>query len=349
MTPLDRPLSTLLACLFLSVAGCAGIDHRVDVAERVEAVSEQRLRSHVDALVAIGPRPSADEAATQRTVDWLVRQLRDLGYEPRLETFDVTVQTFTRRVEDGHEILSLSDARPGAGANVIAELTGRELPESVVEISAHYDTVLVSPGADDNSSGVAGLLEVARLVRDVPCRRTIRFCLFAAEEIGLVGSGVHVERMPQEEREQFAGLLNLEMIGSASGEPDSQTDPTGVPLIGLPGTADFIAVIGNFSSGGLGNDFEAAIDTYVPELPYFSANRVGGWFDDAYRSDHANYWRADLPAIMINDTGEFRMPHYHRRSDLPLHLDFAFMRGVTQATLATTLHLAEPIGSEGTP
>ena len=94
------------------------------------------------------------------------------------------------------------------------------------------------------------------------------------------------------------------------------------------------------SVGWLGATFEDAIDTYVPELDYYSANRIGGFFADGRRSDHASYWDADLPAVMISDTSEFRYDHYHRPTDTPDRLDYGFMRQVTQATVATVMHLA---------
>ena len=88
--------------------------------------------------------------------------------------------------------------------------------------------------------------------------------------------------------------------------------------------------MGNSTSAALGNDFEDAIDAYVPELPHYSANRIGGRFKDGYRSDHAEYWKASLPAIFITGTGEFRNPNYHLTSDTPETLDFDRMVLVTK-------------------
>ena len=100
-----------------------------------------------------------------------------------------------------------------------------------------------------------------------------------------------------------------------------------------------VAVIGTFSSGWLGNVFEAACDAYVPELPYYSANRIGGWFSDARRSDHAPYWDAGIPAVFLTDTGEFRSDDYHRPSDSPETVDALFLERVARATTATVLEL----------
>jgi hypothetical protein len=108
-------------------------------------------------------------------------------------------------------------------------------------------------------------------------------------------------------------------------------------LFSPPTTGNFIAVVGNFRSGGLGNRFERAAKDYVPALPYFSANRVGGLFRDALRSDHKPYWDEGYRAIMLTDTANFRNPHYHRASDTPDTLNFTFLRRVTQAVAATLL------------
>ena len=105
----------------------------------------------------------------------------------------------------------------------------------------------------------------------------------------------------------------------------------------MPTTGDFITVIGDWSSGPLGNLFEAAAETYVPELTFYSANRIGGWFDDGARSDHAWYWEAGIPAIFLTDTGEFRTTATTCRRTSRATLDYVFLRRVTQATTAAVL------------
>ncbi len=100
-------------------------------------------------------------------------------------------------------------------------------------------------------------------------------------------------------------------------------------------------MVGNLRSGGLGNRFEHAAERYVPSLSYFSANRVGGFFRDALRSDHKPYWDKGYRAIMLTDTANFRNPHYHRATDLPDTLDYDFLYRVTQAIAATLLTWSE--------
>jgi hypothetical protein len=96
-------------------------------------------------------------------------------------------------------------------------------------------------------------------------------------------------------------------------------------------------VVGNLRSGGLGNRFENALLSYAPTLPYFSANRVGGFFRDALRSDHKAYWDSGYRAIMLTDTANFRNPHYHQPSDTTETLNFDFLQRIAQATAAMLL------------
>ena len=224
--------------------------------------------------------------------------------------------------------------------NLLVEIPGRSGRPGVIEVSAHYDTVPGSPGADDDGSGVAALLEIARVFVAHPPERAVRLCFFAGEEQGLLGSAVHVANL-QERGDEVIGLLNLDSVGRATNAPDSQGAPVRIVFVTwMPSTGDFIAVIGDWSSGPLGNLFEAAAEAYVPSLPYYSANRIGGLFADGRRSDHAHYWDAGIPAVFLTDTGEFRTDTYHRPGDVPEGLDYTFLRRVAQATAATVLELA---------
>lgn len=315
----------LLAC------GCAAVTDPA-IAVRVEAVSGARLHGDVVALCEIGPRPGYDRGAMQRSIAHIERELRAAGLEPQREEFvaATTVRADSEiRVEDREHV------------NVIAEVRGRSHPERVLEIGAHYDTVPGSPGADDNASAVAGLLEIARGLAGVRIDRTIRLLFLAQEEDGLCGSRHHVSRIRAGEQGRVAGFVSLEMIGYTSREEGSQRTPLRIPFLFEPPTiGDFVAVIGNLGSGWIGNVFEGAADRYVPDLRYYSLNRLGGFFGDAARSDHQAYWEAGLHGLMLSDTANFRNPHYHRPSDTPETLDHEFHLRVTQAALAMALEWA---------
>jgi hypothetical protein len=247
---------------------------------------------------------------------------------------------------DGYVMRALDPPLTFVAPNLIATRRGVAEPDQVVELSAHYDTVPNCTGGDDNGSGVVALLEVARVLSQVTTDRTVRLCFFGAEEVGLRGSAVHVEALQEDEGSTLVGLINLDAVGHRVVGPGTQREPDGVPwYLFFPDEGDFVVVAGNWPSGWLGNVVEAAIDAYSPDLPYYSCNRVGAWFRDAHRSDHANYWQAELPAVFLSDTGEFRGSHYHRPSDTAAVVDVEFLALVTRVTLAAALHLAGYTGS----
>lgn len=297
---------------------------------------------HVDKLCSIGPRPESDRHATEETLRYLESELASYGYTPVREPFDALMQDW--RVitsEDGTKTRILTAKAGIKHHNLLAEKRGQGVHAATVcELGAHYDSVPWGPGADDNASGVAVVLEAARLLASVPTDKTIRFVFYAMEEEGLVGSKAHVTVLVEQQQQPEAALV-LDMVGFASDAEDSQDSPVRIPLLApVPYTGNFILDAGNFSSGWLGNLFEACIDVYTPELPYFSVNRMAAWFGDSARSDHASYWAAGIDAIVLNDTAEFRNANYHKATDLPATLDPVFLRRNAQAVLATMLHWA---------
>ena len=307
-----RYLVFLLAAVVITT-GCTENKPLQDVATLVAGVDQARLSGHITALLEQGPRTRVNEAAIQHSVSYIRSQLTQYGYQPYTEPL------------------------AGGGVNILAERQGTRSPERILELVAHYDTAVDTPGADDNASGVAALLEIARLLIQAQPDDTIRFCFFAHEEDGFDGSRQHVQGI-RERNEPLLGAIILEMIGYATDRPDSQDTPLRIPLLfSPPTTGNFIAVAGNLHSGGLGNRFEQAADMYVPALPYFSANRLAGFLKDALRSDHSSYWENDYKAIMLTDTANFRNPHYHQPSDIPETLNFDFLQNVTRAVLASLL------------
>lgn len=250
--------------------------------------------------------------------------------------------------EQGLEVVGYSgranpDSSPLLLANLLAELPGSGPTREVLELGAHYDSVPFCPGADDNASGVAALLEVARVLADARPARGLRFCFFGAEETGLRGSAAHVAVLRADPATELGGFIGLDGVGYTDQRSGSQRSPiVAIPfLTWLPSAGNFLLVAGNWDSGWLGNLYEDCIDEYAPELPYFSANRLSGISEDSERSDHASYWHAGYPAILLSDTAEFRTDTYHLPSDTAETLDFAFLRGVTVAVAAAALHWAD--------
>ena len=156
-----------------------------------------------------------------------------------------------------------------------------------------------------------------------------------------MGSHVYARRC-KKNGDNIVAMIAFDGLGHYSDQPGSQDTPIRIPLMAWPpDTGNFILDVGNFGSGWLGNLFESCVDAYVPELPYYSANRIGGFFRDGARSDHAAYWDVGIPGILLTDTGNFRNPHYHRETDTPETLDYRFLTRVTQATAATVAEWAE--------
>ena len=319
-------LTFLASALLLD--GCVFQQRSQLTHDTIGKISESKLRQHVQALTKSGSRSANNIDGTRRTVNYLASELSRSGY-----------QVIEEPVKSDS---SLQNSRY-TFVNVIAELPGSGQQAQILEIGAHYDTVEQSPGADDNASGVSAMLEIARTLSAIPLQRSIRFCFFAQEERGGYGSRYHVRQIVSKQ-EAVAGAIILEMIGYTSQDADSQASPLRIPfLFSPPTTGNFIAVIGNLASGKLGNRIEAASRHYVADLEYFSANRVGGFFKDALRSDHKYYWDAGIRAIMLTDTANLRNPNYHRTTDTADTLDYTFLRQVTQAVAATALDWAEAV------
>jgi Zn-dependent M28 family amino/carboxypeptidase len=285
------------------------------IASLVNEVSQENIQSHISALAeGIGPRASSSSQAS--AADYIANQLASYGY-------------------------SVSRIPVRSSENVIATLLGNEDPAKTFVVGAHFDTVLGSPGADDNASGVGGMLEIARVLSHAQSGYSIDFAGFALEETGLHGSLQYISNSLGEGRE-FIGMFSLEMIGYTSSVEGSQTPFSDIPNCisfseqGLS-VGDYIAAVGNDDSSNLLDQFDEASAQYVPELHTLNAQVAanGECFSDTRRSDHSGFWDEGFPALMLTDTANFRNPNYHEPSDTLDTLDLQFARRVTQAALAT--------------
>ncbi|MFQ5589355.1 MAG: M28 family peptidase, partial [Nitrospiria bacterium] len=206
---------------------------------------------------------------------------------------------------------------------------------------AHYDTVPGSPGADDNASSLAVLLEVARVLSPMRGRLSPQFVAFSLEEQGFIGSTAYLEALEQQKTPIFGAVI-LECVGYTDMRPGSQRTPPGLPFT-LPDRGDFIGLLGNAPAAPIKSAFEAAVDAAVPDLPKIGLLVPGNGeaLPDARRSDHVPFWDKGYPAVMLTDTANFRNPHYHQASDRVETLDIPFIVKVAKAVAATVIHLAE--------
>src|SRR5436309_11559491 len=275
--------------------------------------------THLRAL--LGERhPFTSPASLRRAEDYLTEEFTHLGLEVSTHSFK---------------------ALGGTYRNVIATLpplvAARPAPPLI--IAAHYDTVEGSPGADDNASALAVMLEVARNLRAVPLTRNVRFIAFCLEEENLLGSLAYASSI-QAAHEEICGAIVLECVGYARTEEGSQQKPTGVP-VAVPTVGDFLGIVGNAASAHLVKAVEAAATQAVPDLKTISLVVPGNGelLPDTRRSDHAAFWHYGYPAVMLTDTANFRNPHYHRPSDTLDTLNLAFMAQVARAVAAAALAL----------
>jgi Zn-dependent M28 family amino/carboxypeptidase len=235
-----------------------------------------------------------------------------------------------------------NQAVPFAGRvyrNLVATLPGSEPRLPMLLLGAHYDGPTGSPGADDNASGVAVLLETARLLAATAPRRTIKFVAFTLEEpqyIGrfLIGSR-HYTELAYRSDEHYAVALILESVGYCDQREGSQRLP---PLVRVPGISrgNFLAVIGNHHSRHYAEQFTqitARRAPHLPVIPYCAPPLVARFIPQLFLSDHAAFWGKGYPALMLTDTVPLRNPHYHQPTDTPETLDATFLSGVALAVV----------------
>ncbi|HEV2639488.1 MAG TPA: M20/M25/M40 family metallo-hydrolase [Actinocrinis sp.] len=282
-------------------------------------ISGAALIEHVEFLTSVGPRCARHPGAVVDTLAYLADALEGFGYS-------VVAQSYG---SGPHQV------------NLLAQLTGHCADLPILEVGAHWDSVPGSPGADDNASGVAGVLEVARCLREVgPPARSVRFCLFAEEEPepGMVGSTAHVELLAGQ---AVDGLIALEMIGYRSREPGSQSGMPRVPgMFSSLRVGDFVSVVADRRSDGYARAFRRGAARCAPQLRVVPVRWIGGMVKDAARSDHSPYWRSGRKGLLVTGTANLRNPHYHLATDMPQTLDYAFLTDVARAVAGTVSILA---------
>lgn len=281
----------------------------------------ERLHAHVVRLAGvIGERnvwrPGALHAAADYIRDEWRRQGRAVACQPytaygvRSENLEITLGGSTRATE-------------------------------IILAGAHYDTVPGSPGADDNASGVAAVLELGRALADRRLDRTVRLVAFVNEEApffywGDMGSRRYAEAA-RRRGDDIRLMMSLEMLGAYSERPNSQSYP---PLIGAfyPDRGDFIAFVSDLSSRRL---LRRAVEAFRRASDFPSESLAAPRFIPGLAwSDHLSFWREGYRALMVTDTAFYRYPHYHRAEDTPDRLDYPRMARVVQGLAETIVQLA---------
>jgi Zn-dependent M28 family amino/carboxypeptidase len=278
----------------------------------------RNLRRHVAHLsVNIGERHLWNGDSLEQAAQYIESEFSAAGYVPMRQTY-------------------LAYRKPVS--NIITEKKGTR-PHSIV-IGAHYDSVPGSPGADDNASAVAGLLELARMLRNVSCASRFRLVAFVNEESPSFGSdymgSMQYARLLKARGEDVAFMIALEMIGYFD-QRKSQHYPLGLMRRFYPQTGDFIVVIGDLHSQQLARALARTIRRQgLVRAAALVAPRFFGGID---RSDHSAFWRHGFKAIMVTDTAMFRNENYHRETDTIETINFEVMADVVASLFAAVVHL----------
>lgn len=284
----------------------------------------------------VSPEPDPERLA--RRVNDLVRHFypRDSGHPENLGRAARFISDELRR--SGAVVSEqLFEAAGATYANVVAAM-GPDTPDVVV-VGAHYDVAGEMPGADDNASGVAGLLELADLLTPARLSCRVELVAYALEEAPFfataqMGSEVHARALEATGR-RVRGMLCLEMIGCFSDEKRSQQLPFALLRPFYPSRGNFIAVVGNLGGTGIVRRVKRSMRE-AGDLPVHSIN-APGFVPGVDLSDHSSFWRRGVPAVMITDTAFYRNPRYHTERDTPETLDYGraakVVAGLRQAVL----------------
>jgi hypothetical protein len=276
-----------------------------------EWLIHDHLRQHVGELAGhIGERNVWHPEALAAAARYVRDTLEGFDYEVRAQAFESQGVTL---------------------ANLEVELPGDSAQQEIIVVGAHYDSFAGTPGANDNASGVAALLEIARLVAGKRYARTLRLVAFANEEPPFfygdaMGSALYASRA-RRRGEQIEAMLALETIGWYTDQPASQRYPFPFSLF-YPDSGNFLGFVGNLSSRALVRRTLGAFRASTA-FPSEGVAAPGGMMG-VHWSDHWAFWQAGYPAIMITDTALFRYPHYHAATDTADRLDYPSLARVTR-------------------
>ena len=277
---------------------------------------QTRLRGHVEFLAGVvGERNSRRYRRLERARTYIEKVFAESGYRIGRDRYQCGGKEYR---------------------NVVATVPAAASRDSVLVVGAHYDTALGSPGADDNASGVAVLLELARVLEDDPAAASIRWVAFTLEEsphfkTESMGSRVYARRC-RRRGDSIRGMISLEMVGYYSDARGSQGHPVSLMRWFYPDRGNFIAVAGNFASRRLVRRLSRLLSSHG-DLPveHIALPFVPG----VDLSDNWSFWQEGFPALMVTDTAFFRNRHYHRSTDLPETLNYRSMellvRGMAQS------------------
>jgi Zn-dependent M28 family amino/carboxypeptidase len=288
--------------------------------EAIPAVDPARLEAHVRRLSeTFVPRDEEHPENLDRAAAYIRKELEAAGGRMEVQPFEVCGKAYQ---------------------NVIARF-GPETRERIV-VGAHYDAAGPYPGADDNASGVAGLIELARLLGKAPLKTQVEMVAYSLEEpphfaSSTMGSAYHAASL-RKQGVPLRAMICLEMIGYYTDAPRSQRFPTAALKPFYPSTGNFITVAGKLGQGSLVRRVKKSMQGAASPLGVESISAPASLPGIDF-SDHRNYWAAGYPAVMITDTAFYRNDNYHTRSDTPETLDYRRMSMVVRGLRAAVVEL----------
>ncbi len=274
------------------------------------------LKSHVRMLSgAIGSRNLNDYENYKEAARYINRYFKTFGYTPDVQTIQVKDKII---------------------GNIIAQKKGVELPQEIIIIGAHYDSYF-NPGADANASGVACLLELARLLSDTKLKRTVLYVAFANSEqpyfmTDKMGSLMFARQLKEKSR-HVAAVLILDSLGYYTNDNHSQRYPWLVGMLS-PNQGNFIALVTNIRSLILARHVKKGLEGVLT----FPVHLLIGF--DFIDSDHSAFWKEDFKTVLLTDTGHYRYPYYHHLEDTYENLDYKNMGQLTRALKEAVVRMA---------
>jgi hypothetical protein len=270
---------------------------------QAEKVIEEDLREEIQILASdIGERNSTKYAKLNQTCTHIETAFKEAGYKFRKQQYKLDNTLF---------------------ANVEAELLGCKRPKDIIVVGAHYDSVIGCPGANDNGSGIATVIELAKLMARKKPNCTLRFVLFSNEEPPYfggneMGSYQYVQEI-KKRNERVIAMLDMETLAFYTEAPHSQTYPSNFTPF-YPDRGNFVAFVGNRHSRPL---TEACMRTFRDSTTFPSEGvAVPEWVNGVDWADHKWFWQEGIPAVMITDTAVYRYPHYHTKQDTADKLNY---------------------------
>jgi len=293
----------------------------------LDEISLEKIETHIRNLEGIR-HPVFAPDALEKAADYIWETLQSYGLDMSWHHF----------IEDEKQY-----------RNILGLHQGTKHPQKKVGVLAHFDTVAITPGADDNASGVAAMLELARVLSQYQFEKSLLFIGVNLEEQKVDGEkgspcvrgSTALAAHAKEQDWEIEGIVNFETIAYA-GDEIRQKTPQNLP-IEMPPVGNFIGVIGNEYSAEMVKGYAGVIEQYQIPLPYLPlvVPGKGEVMPDTRRSDHAPFWDKGYAAIMLTDTANFRTPHYHQPTDILDTLNLPFATEVCRAGSGLVCNMAQ--------